>query len=96
LPNKKLFHEYLSLQNLREGAWVDGKMVSVYADLLIGPFTLRGVSYQWATGSIRLNQRKSLTLKPSYIHIIVDLFKAAIKEKRNVKATSNEAEPSES
>jgi hypothetical protein len=82
MPNKKQFYEYIKVKNIREGLWVDGKMLTVYLDLVVGPFTFKGASYKWATGSIRLNAGKWIQLKPSFQPTLKKIIVEAIDKYR--------------
>ena len=81
MATKKVFQEFIQVRNLREGTWKEGKMVTVYLDLIVGPFVFRGVSFKWATGSLRLNA-KGVSLKASYVKVIVGLIKKEIDKRR--------------
>jgi hypothetical protein len=84
MANKKQFYEYIKVKNIREGLWIDGKMVTVYLDLVVGPFTLKGASYKWASGSFRLNGGKRLALKANYHSILKKIIVDAIDKHRKV------------
>ena len=82
MSTRKHFHGFLKIKDLREGAWVDEKMVSVYLDLGVGPFTLMGLSYHVASRSLRLNHGKRVKLKASYIEVIRALVEDEIRRRQ--------------
>lgn len=80
---RRAFTDFIQIKNVREGFWVDGKMVSVYFDLIIGPFTIKGASWHQKSGSIRLNAGRRVFVKGSYVETIRSLIVAAIGEIRS-------------
>lgn len=82
MSTKKAFHEYLEIQRLRNGDWFDGKMVSVYFDLRIGPITIRDVRFLWATNSLQFRSAR-IRIKPAYVSKVVGLLKKEIDKASN-------------
>jgi hypothetical protein len=84
VPNRKEFHEFIQVRNLREGPRDgDQKMWTVFCDIVVGPLTLKGVNYQWHTGSIHFNQGRRLNVKASYVKVFKQKITDAIKEMRD-------------
>lgn len=86
---RKAFSDFIQIQNLREGARVDEKLVSLYFDLVIGAFTIRGVGWHVKSGSIRLNAGRRVSVKASYIKTIREMAVKAVIEYRKQKAEMN-------
>ena len=78
MATRKLFQDFIQVKNIREGLWVDGKMLTVYFDIVVGPFTFMGASYKWATGSLRIQGRKIIKFKASYHPILKKIIVEAI------------------
>jgi hypothetical protein len=78
------FGDYVKIRNVREGKWVDGKLKSVYFDLVVGPFSFPHASWLPATGSLRLNAggRKGAKIKGSYVATVVGMLQEVIVEMR--------------
>lgn len=77
---RRTFTDFIQIRNLREGYKVDGAVISLYFDLVIGSFTIWGVSWHNKSGSIRLNAGRRVTMKASYVKTIQRLVAKAIKE----------------
>ncbi len=59
---RKAFSDFVEIRNLKNGAWVDGKMVSVKFDLRIGPFYIFDISWHPTSGSLRFPCRGGLKI----------------------------------
>lgn len=86
----QLFTDFIKIQRLRNGARVEGKMVSVYFDLVIGALTIKGASWHVKSGSIRLNAGPRVTLKGSYVKKIREMVQAAVVEFRQAALKTSE------
>lgn len=86
---KTFFHEFIQVRNLREGNKVDGKLQSIFCDLVVGPFTMMGVNMTADHKSLHLNQRRT-KLKGAYVKIIKRKINDAVREMRNAKQTESE------
>lgn len=84
---RRAFTDFIQIKNLRNGRFEDGKMVNLYFDLVIGSFTIRGVSKHLKSNSIRLNKGPGVVMKGNYVKTIVGLVDEAITRLReeNVK-----------
>jgi hypothetical protein len=82
------FHEFIQVRNLREGNWEDDKLRSIICDLVVGPFTMKGVNLTADHKSLHLNQRRT-TLKANYVSVIKRKINDAVKELRNAKQTES-------
>jgi hypothetical protein len=82
---RKAFKDFIQVRNLQNGAWVDGKLVSVNFDLIIGPISFIRNSLHVMSGSIRFRRCAGVNIKTSYVHIVRELVRAEIK-KRQQKA----------
>jgi hypothetical protein len=89
---RKAFTDFIQIRNLREGSKVDGKVVSLYFDLVVGAFTIKGVSWQPVSGSIRLNLGPRLQIKGSYVKTIRRMAVEAVKELRKKELEKRNAE----
>lgn len=87
----KLFTDFIKIQNLRNGAKVDEKMVSVYFDLVVGALLIKGASWHVESGSIRLNAGKRVTLKGNYVKKIREMVREAVIELRRKHAEEHTA-----
>lgn len=76
------------MRNLREGNWEDDKLRSIICDLVVGPFTMKGVNLTADHKSLHLNQRRT-TLKANYVSVIKRKINDAVKELRNAKQTES-------
>ena len=85
MPNRKQFHEYIQVKNLREGAWIDGKLRSIFFDLRVGPFSFFGCNFTSDYRSLHLNAKK-VTMKPAFVAMVRKKVKAAVKQLRLDKA----------
>lgn len=79
---RRAFTDFIQIRNLREGFKVDGAVISLYFDLIVGAFTINGVSWHNKSGSIRLNAGRRVTMKASYVKTIQRLVAEAIKDVR--------------
>lgn len=79
---RRAFSDFVKIKNLREGVKVDDKVLTLYFDLVIGTFTLKGASWHVKSGSIRLNLGPRVIVKGSYIKTIRHLAVEAVKELR--------------
>ena len=86
MKRKTQFHDFIQVRNLRNGAKVDGHMVSVYLELILGPFTLTNVSYHVPGRSLWLGAPRAIKLKSSYVEVIRGLIEDAIRERQQEKA----------
>ena len=84
---KTYFHEFIRVRNLREGNWEDGKLQSIFCDLVVGPFTMMGVNLTTDQKSLHLNQRRT-TLKGAYVKVIKRKINEAVREMRNAQTKS--------
>lgn len=75
---RKAFKDFIQVRNLQNGAWVEGKMVSVNFDLIVGPITFKSASWHVASGSVRFNAGRFVQFKPTYVGLIRALVKAAV------------------
>lgn len=82
---RKAFKDFIQIKNLRNGAWVDGKMVSVNFDLHAGPFSIYGISWHVKSGSIRFPCPGKLKVMRPYIKIIREMVVEAVKERQTAK-----------
>lgn len=88
---RKAFQDFIQIQRLRNGAWVDNKMVSVLFDLVVGPFTFPNVTMHWKSGSIRLHAGKA-RVKGNYVPIIREIVKKEVIYFRNSIDKSNSSD----
>lgn len=83
---RKEFKDFIEVRNLRNGAWIDSKMVSVNFDLRVGPFTFFDISWHVQSGSVRFPCPGKLRVMKPYIQTIRELATEAVKTIRNQKA----------
>lgn len=79
---RKAFKDFIQVRNLQNGAWVDGKMVSVNFDLIVGPITFKSASLHVQSGSVRFNAGRFVQFKPTYIGLIRDMVRGSIIERQ--------------
>jgi len=81
MPNRKhQFSEFIQVRNLRNGNFVDGAMVGVWLDLIVGPFSFRNVYYAWKSNSVQFRQGKNARIKPAFIPHLRKIIVQAIKQ----------------
>ncbi len=81
MKRKVKFADHVKVANLRNGSFVDGKMIGLWFDLVVGPFTLLNVYYLWQTGSVQINNRK-VRVKSTYVEELKGIIHNAIRELR--------------
>ena len=79
MPCKMRFSDFLKFRNFQNGkVGDDGKPLSIFLDIIIGPFRLKNINYlpplPGKQASIHLNQGKNLTVKPAYIRVLAPLI----------------------
>lgn len=79
---RKEFKDFVEIRNLRNGAWIDNKMVSVKFDLRIGPFYIFDIGWHVKSGSLRFPCTKQLKVQRPYLQTIRELAIEAVKAMR--------------
>lgn len=82
---RKAFKDFIQVRNLQNGAWVDGRMVSVNFDLIVGPITFKSASWHVSSGSIRFNAGPFVKFKPTYIGMIREMVKGVVTARQQQK-----------
>jgi hypothetical protein len=77
------FSEYIRIKNIRRGPTDgEGKSVSFFFGLVVGPFVFPNANYVWKTQSIHLNSRPA-KLKANYVKYLRPIIEAAFTQWRD-------------